>query len=432
MSGPTTEQAAPPPVGSGEAVADAADEAAAVLRGSLLAGHMCRFDLSIALNAAGETAYAWDIAADRLRWASNAPLVLGVPTLETISTEAKYRLLIAPEHLGRRVAIGRSGKHARADGVPYKLRYRLTPRGPYGDGALLVEDQGCLWIGADGRASRAAGVIRVITDRYEGDQPLRRSDDAQVASDALTGLRNISMAKDVVSALEAGRMRLALQPIVSTATWRPALHECLLRMELTDGTTIGAGEFIGAAEKLGLSRLIDRRALELAVGLLEAQPELHLSLNVSGLTCSDNDWLRVLKRLTGGSQLAERLTIEITETAAIQDLDQSVAFVDTLKEFGCRVAVDDFGAGYTSFKILKHLAVDMVKIDGAFVHNLVRDTSDQVFIKVMADLARNLGMVSVAEWVGDDTTARLLADAGIDYLQGFHFGEPVLAGRSAA
>jgi len=244
--------------------------------------------------------------------------------------------------------------------------------------------------------------------------------------------RNTDLVKDVVSALEAGRMRLALQPIISTTTWQPALHECLLRMELADGRTIAAGEFIGVAEQLGLSRLIDRRALELAVELLEQQPELHASLNVSGLTCSDSDWLAALRRLTGRGRLAERLTIEITETAAIQDFDQSVAFVDTLKELGCRVAVDDFGAGYTSFKNLKHLAVDMVKIDGAFVRNLAQDKSDQVFIRVMADLARNLGMESVAEWVGDDATARLLADAGIDYLQGFHFGEPVLAGRLGA
>ena len=84
-----------------------------------------------------------------------------------------------------------------------------------------------------------------------------------------------------------------------------------------------------------------------------------------------------LHRLTGGRrEITERLTIEITETAAIHDLDQSIAFVDTLKELGCRVAIDDFGAGYTSFKNLKHLAVDMVKIDGAFVKNLTADKAD--------------------------------------------------------
>lgn len=426
MSGPTTKQLAPPFIGSDEGQGAGASSAPAAPTNAVPADHLCRFELSIALNAAGETAYSWDIAAGRLRWASNAPMFLGVPSLDTISTEARYRSLIAPEDVCRRAAVGRPGKHV-ASGVPYKVRYRLTPRGSNGDAALWVEDKGCLWAGADGQPACAAGVIRAIVDR-EVDQPLRY----RSGHDALAELRRISLAKDVVAALEAGRMRLALQPIISTATWKPALYECLLRMELADGTTVAAGEFIGITEQVGLSRLIDRRALELAVELLQRQPDLHLSLNVSGLNCCDGAWLVDLHRLTAGGRLAERLTIEITETAAIQDLDQSVAFVDTLKELGCRVAVDDFGAGYTSFKNLKHLAVDMVKIDGAFVKNLARDKSDQVFIKVMADLARNLGMESVAEWVGDDTTARLLADAGIDYLQGFHFGEPVIADRTAS
>ncbi|HZA01517.1 MAG TPA: GGDEF and EAL domain-containing protein, partial [Hyphomicrobiaceae bacterium] len=241
--------------------------------------------------------------------------------------------------------------------------------------------------------------------------------------------RNITIADEVISALDENRMQLALQPIVSTATRLPALYECLLRMAKADGTMVSAGEFIQMTEQLGLSRLIDRRTLELAVDLVRTHPELRLSLNVSGLTCNDHDWLVSLHRLTGGRrQLTERLTIEITETAAIDDLDQSIAFVDTLKEFGCRVAIDDFGAGYTSFKNLKHLAVDMVKIDGAFVKNLSQDASDRVFIKTMVELASTFGMETVAEWVGDEVTARILADTGITYLQGFHFGKPQLAG----
>jgi EAL domain-containing protein (putative c-di-GMP-specific phosphodiesterase class I) len=135
-----------------------------------------------------------------------------------------------------------------------------------------------------------------------------------------------------------------------------------------------------------------------------------------------------LHRLTGGlRQITERLTIEITETTAIDDMDQSIAFVDTLKEMGCRVAIDDFGAGYTSFKNLKHLAVDMVKIDGAFVKNLTADKTDAIFINTMVQLAQSFGMETVAEWVGDEATAQLLADSGIDYLQGYHFGMPLLA-----
>ena len=168
-----------------------------------------------------------------------------------------------------------------------------------------------------------------------------------------------------------------------------------------------------------------RRTLELSVTLLKRHPTLKISLNVSGLTCSDHEWLVTLQRLTGGrKELTNRMAIEITETAAIQDLDQSINFVDTLKELGCRVAIDDFGAGYTSFKNLKLLNVDMVKIDGAFVKNMVDDTSDQIFIKTMIELSNTFGLETVAEWVGDQEAADMLIKAGITYLQGFHYGLP--------
>jgi EAL domain-containing protein (putative c-di-GMP-specific phosphodiesterase class I) len=147
---------------------------------------------------------------------------------------------------------------------------------------------------------------------------------------------------------------------------------------------------------------------------------------VSGLTCSDREWIAALRRLTDGRKdLLNRLIVEITETAAIEDLNQSINFVDTLKELGCRVAIDDFGAGYTSFKNLKVLNVDMVKIDGVFVKNLANDTSDQIFIKTMVDLARKIGMETVAEWVSDEQSVKLLTEAGITYMQGFYYGMPI-------
>ncbi len=242
-----------------------------------------------------------------------------------------------------------------------------------------------------------------------------------------TRRRNIMIADEVITALDQGRMLLALQPIVSTITRKPVLYECLLRMEQPDGRIVSAGEFIEVAEQLGLSRLIDRRTLEMSVAFAKKHPHVHLSVNVSSLTCNDHEWMAALHKLTVGQrQITERLTIEITETTAINDMDQSIAFVDTLKEIGCRVAIDDFGAGYTSFKNLKHLAVDMVKIDGAFVKNLAADKNDAIFINTMAQLARSFGMTTVAEWVGDEATAQLLADAGIDYLQGFYFGKPLM------
>jgi EAL domain-containing protein (putative c-di-GMP-specific phosphodiesterase class I) len=158
---------------------------------------------------------------------------------------------------------------------------------------------------------------------------------------------------------------------------------------------------------------------------LKRYPQITLSVNVSSRTCADPDWLVLLHRLTGGqAHLLRRLIVEITETTAISDLDQTNSFVDTLREMGCRVAIDDFGAGYTSFRNLKHLNCDIVKLDGAFVRNVVNDQSDRIFVRMMSELGTAFGMETVAEWVTDGPTADIVDKLGITYLQGFHFGRP--------
>ena len=243
-----------------------------------------------------------------------------------------------------------------------------------------------------------------------------------------TRQRNIAMVDEVISALEAGRMRLALQPMIETRTGKARIYECLLRMERPNGELVSAGQFIEIAEQLGLSRVIDRRTLEMAVALLKQHPELTLSVNVSSLTANEPDWLATLRQLIkDDASITPRMIIEITETSVIVDMDLMKAFVDTLREMGCRIAIDDFGAGYTSFKNLKALKVDIVKIDGAFVKDIMEDKADQAFIKTMVELARTFDLETVAEWVGDERAARFLSDAGIDYLQGFHFGMPIAA-----
>ncbi len=243
-----------------------------------------------------------------------------------------------------------------------------------------------------------------------------------------TRQRNIAMVDEVISALEAGRMRLALQPMIGARSGRPEIYECLLRMERPNGELVSAGQFIEVAEQLGLSRLIDKRTLEMAVALLTKHKDLTLSVNVSSLTANEPDWLGTLRRLTADApDLRQRLIVEITETSVIVDMNMMKAFVDTLRELGCRIAIDDFGAGYTSFKNLKALKVDMVKIDGAFVKDVMADQADQAFIRTMVELARSFQLETVAEWVGDDEAVKFLAKAGIDYLQGFHFGQPIPA-----
>ena len=240
--------------------------------------------------------------------------------------------------------------------------------------------------------------------------------------------RSVETAESVLSALEDQRMRIALQGVVHAGTRKVAFYECLLRMLGKDGSLIPAGQFIPIAEQLGLCRMIDQRVLELAVGLVRADPEIRISFNVSGLTASDHDWLVHLHRLTAGDRsLTRRLIVEITETMAIADLDETAAFVDTLKEIGCTVALDDFGAGYTSFRNLKSLAVDMVKLDGNFLQNLKGDGANRIFVQSMVELAKHFGMETVGEMVADEETAAMLKDAGLDYLQGYLFGMPQVA-----
>ncbi len=243
-----------------------------------------------------------------------------------------------------------------------------------------------------------------------------------------TRRRNREIADELISAIRQQRLVLALQPIVHSDTLEPAIHECLLRIKRTDGEIVSGGEYIPVAEQLGLIRLVDYRVLELAVDVARYHPDLTLTINVSGLTATDNNWLGLLCSLTGGDRsLTSRLIIEITETAAIQDVEESCLFVSQVKQLGCRVAMDDFGTGYNSFRNLQMLGIDMVKIDGSFIENMLENTDDQIFVKLLADLAKQFNLDIVAENVGDEKIIRMLQDFGIDYLQGYHLGKPILA-----
>jgi diguanylate cyclase (GGDEF)-like protein len=235
--------------------------------------------------------------------------------------------------------------------------------------------------------------------------------------------QNVRSSEEIVRALSDHRIAIAFEPVVATASRAPAFYECLMRIRRTDGGVIGAGEVIPLAERLGLVRLIDRRMLELVVGELVAAPSLKTSVNVSAASTIDPDWWTALAAaLRAHADLAGRLTVEITESAVIQDLDDTRGFVARVKDLGCRIAIDDFGAGYTSFRNLRKLGVDLVKIDGAFVQNLTRSEDDRVFVRTLIDLAQRLGLATVAEWVQDESAAAILAEWGCDYLQGHLIG----------
>jgi EAL domain-containing protein (putative c-di-GMP-specific phosphodiesterase class I) len=192
-----------------------------------------------------------------------------------------------------------------------------------------------------------------------------------------------------------------------------------MRVRRLDGSLLAVSEAVPLAERLGLVRLLDHRVLELVLDELAAAPALKASLNLSAASTVDPDWWASLgAALRANSGLAERLTVEITETTAIQDIDETRGFVARVKGLGCRIAIDDFGAGYTSFRNLRRLGVDLVKIDGEFVKNMRRSEDDRAFVQTLIDLARRLGLETVAEWVQDEESAAILAEWGCDYIQG--------------
>jgi diguanylate cyclase (GGDEF)-like protein len=238
-------------------------------------------------------------------------------------------------------------------------------------------------------------------------------------------LRLMAIADEVVAALKEDRLTFAYQPIVEAKTKKAVHYECLLRMVKPDGTIATAGQFVPAAEQLGLVRLVDRHALEMTVSQLHAHQDVTLAVNVSGTTAGDPSWLQsFIRYVQSNSAVASRMIVELTETAALHHFEENARFVSQLREMGCRVAIDDFGAGYTSFRNLQMLKVDTVKIDGAYVRALSESPENQIFVRTLVDLAKNFNLKTVAEWVSSDEDAALLESFGVDYFQGFHFGEP--------
>src|SRR3954451_8279746 len=188
--------------------------------------------------------------------------------------------------------------------------------------------------------------------------------------------------------------------------------------------------FLPIAERFDLIQAIDRWVVGRAVALLRrehaAGRPVTLSVNLSGRTMGDADFAGWLEALLLDTPVpAGRLIIEITETAAIVNLDRARALATTLRRLGCRLALDDFGAGFASFSSLKHLDFDILKIDGEFVRGVRENPTDRLVIEPVVAIARGLGTPSLAEFVTDEDVLEAVRELGVDFAQGFHLGRPV-------
>ncbi len=242
---------------------------------------------------------------------------------------------------------------------------------------------------------------------------------------ALLHRHHVIIDANVRRAVREDRLVFTYQPIVRAEDFSVEKYECLLRMKDERGQIIPPHDFVPVVEQLGMTRFMDRHVLDMAVAELRKHPALSLAINISGMTATDQSWLRALMAAVKATpEVASRLVVEITETAALHDIEETARFVAAVRDFGCRVAIDDFGAGFTSFRHLKSLTVDLVKIDGSFVRDLAVNVDNQLFIRNLMSLAEAFGLRTVAEFVENRNDAEFLIRAGVDYLQGYYFGRP--------
>ncbi len=232
----------------------------------------------------------------------------------------------------------------------------------------------------------------------------------------------------VRDALNRKQVRLAYQPVVQTAQPdKMAFYEGLIRVLDHTGRIIPAQDFIEVVEDTEMGRALDALALELGLQALREEPSLRLSINMSARSIGYPPWNQVLKRgLEDDPTAGERLILEITERTAIAMPDIVQVFMADLQMKGISFALDDFGAGYTSFRYLKDFYFDILKIDGEFIRGIHASPDNQILVRALLSLARHFDMFTVAESVESYEDAAFLAKIGVDCMQGYYFGVPTI------
>jgi len=271
---------------------------------------------------------------------------------------------------------------------------------------------------ADMACHEAKGLGR---DRYQlfiGDKGER----AQAAAD-------MGWSERLRDALKVDDFSLRFQPIMKIEDGSTTFYEALIRMQGPGRNAILPGAFLPAAERFGLMGDLDfwviRHAFEKLAKVREDRPDVVFALNLSGIVFSDERLVGyVEEQLEQFGVPGSAVVFEITEQVAIRYIEDANSIMRRIIEMGCRFALDDFGSGFSSFNYLKQLPVEFIKIDGSFIENLANDPADRAIVTSIAEIARTVGMRTVAEHVGDERTLAILGEMGIDYAQGFFIGRP--------
>lgn len=243
--------------------------------------------------------------------------------------------------------------------------------------------------------------------------------------DAAINQRDRGTLAMVQQALARGDARLAFQPIVRADGQGIAFFEGLIRILDETGRVIPARDFMGAVEDTDIGRQIDCAALQIGLRMLQENPGLRLSINMSARSVGYPRWMKILRTcLRDQPMVVERLILEITESSVMIMPEIVAIFMEDLQDKGITFALDDFGSGYTAFRHFKTFYFDILKIDGQFTRNISEDADNQVLSEALIGLARHFDMLVVSESVETAEEAQWLAAAGVDCLQGYYYGAP--------
>jgi EAL domain-containing protein (putative c-di-GMP-specific phosphodiesterase class I) len=233
------------------------------------------------------------------------------------------------------------------------------------------------------------------------------------------------------SALDNDQFELYVQPIVDLRDGLMTHCEVLLRLGI-DGAVIAPGEFLPAAERLGLIHLIDRWVIDRAFALASQHDDLIFELNLSGATIDDEHLAGyVADRLRAHGTDPGSIVFEITETAAVGNIAKARELAHRVSQLGCTFAIDDFGTGFSTFYYLKHFPAQYIKIDGEFLSDR-QSRMDDLVIESIVKIGRDLGKQTIAEYVSDEVRLERVRKLGVDYAQGFHFSKPFPIAQLAA
>jgi len=299
-----------------------------------------------------------------------------------------------------------------------------------------------------GRALNISASVGAVTFPAQGKIPveLLAKADAAMSAAKTTGRNRVHLYNEtdmmrermdnqlvwkdrLLEALERDALHLVFQPIVSVTSGQTHHYEVLVRMRESDGTLIAPGKFIPAAEQFGLIQRVDQQMVSKAIRHLAELPaamgNVGFSVNLSGLSVGSQDMYQLIEREVRESGVEPtRITFEITETAACEQLNSAMEFIQKIRRLGCRISLDDFGVGFSSFSYLKHLRADILKIDGSFIRDIHNNNADQLFVKALVDVARGMGMRTIAEFVENEQVFERVRSLGVDYVQGYYLGKP--------